>query len=91
MSPPTGGKLVSELEAWVARGPSLITSGEAASEAPPLFSPLATRSTSSRMVCAVGKRCAGSLRSERATSASTAGVTARFRLEGAGGCSCTCL
>ena len=63
-----------------ALGPPPITSGVTR---PP--SPEAARSTSSRIASAVGKRCAGSLRSARATSASTAGLIARLMLDGAGG------
>lgn len=49
-----------------------------------------TRCVSSCMVSALGKRSAGFFRSDRATRASTAGLSARLTEDGAGGVSCTC-
>jgi hypothetical protein len=67
------------------RGPAPMISGVAAPREAP-----ATRSASSRITSAVGKRSWGFFFSDRATSASSAGSTARLNSDGAGGASWTC-
>ncbi len=70
----------------------MITSGLlAASGLPPPLPAAISRSASSRIAAALGKRCAGSLRSAVATNPSTAGASRGLSADGAGGSSWTCL